>query len=176
MAEVVRVYGRADSFDIELTKNGGKWEVDVPPDLTDGAYAVQLTAVNDAGETAHWVGELFMVGGVCCLRLDEVRFRTKLSKKSYVVSFSKGHRADLQTPPEYKVIYSRGRAVQVKKVSRPLYSVELTTHLNVGEPTPLHIAGLERKEAEVQAKRTLGVEYITPLSITLRKECRHAQR
>lgn len=176
MAEVVRVYGRADSFDIELTRNGDKWEVDVPPDMTDGVYAVQLTAVNDAGETAHWVGELFMSGGVCCLRLDEVKFRTKLSRKSYTISLSKGCRAEMQAPPKYAVRYSRGRAVQVKKVSRPLYSVELTTHLSVGEPTPLHIAGLERKEAEVQTKRPLGVEYITPLSITLRKECRHAQR
>lgn len=176
MANIVRVYGRADSFDIELTRNGEKWEVDVPPDLTDGVYAVQLTAVNDAGETAHWVGELFMVGGVCCLRLDEVRFRTRLSKKGYTVNLSSGSCPELRPPTEYAVSFSARRAVQVRKSSRPRYSLQLTTHLTVGEPTPLHVAGLERKEAEIRKRTELGVDYITPLSITLRKECNHAQR
>jgi hypothetical protein len=176
MAEIVRVYGRADSFDIELTRNGNKWEVDVPPDLSDGVYAVQLTAVNDMGETAHWVGELFMVGGVCCLRLGDVKFWTKLSAREYSVNFRKGRSLELQTPSEYVTELSLGRSVQIRKASRPLYSVRLTTHLTMSEPDPLHVSRVERKEIDVRKTRSLGVEYATPLHITLRKECRHAQR
>lgn len=74
--KIVRVWGRADSFDIEFTHEGGtRWKCSVPPDTKDGQYAVEIWAVNEFGELAYWTGELFMVNGVCCLRFDESPYR-----------------------------------------------------------------------------------------------------
>ena len=82
-AKVIRVFGKADSFDIELTPNGDRWEVDIPPDLTDGVYAVQLTAINEVGDEAHWVGELFMCNGVCCINLVDYAYDMRIKVKEY---------------------------------------------------------------------------------------------
>lgn len=68
--KIVRLFGRADSFDIEFAHKGGiTWGCTVPPDTGDGVYSVELTAVNELGETAFWTGELFMCGGACCMKI-----------------------------------------------------------------------------------------------------------
>lgn len=68
--KIVRLYGRAGSFDIEFTHKGGTiWTAKVPPDTDDGVYSVELTAVNELGETAYWTGELYMCGGVCHMEI-----------------------------------------------------------------------------------------------------------
>lgn len=67
---IVRVYGHADSFDIEFVHvEGDVWTCQVPPDTADGVYAVEFWAVNEEGVTAYWTGELFMTNGVCHLEV-----------------------------------------------------------------------------------------------------------
>lgn len=74
--KILRVWGKADSFDIEFTHEGGtRWKCSVPPDTKDGQYAAEIWAVNEFGELAYWTGELFMVNGVCCLRFDDSPYR-----------------------------------------------------------------------------------------------------
>ena len=74
--KILRVWGKADSFDIEFTYEGGtRWKCSVPPDTKDGQYAAEIWAVNEFGELAYWTGELFMVNGVCCLRFDDSSYR-----------------------------------------------------------------------------------------------------
>ena len=70
---ITAVWGRADSFDVIFTPSGaGDWRVSVPPDLSDGQYAVEIWAENDAGEQAYWTGTLYMVDSVLvCLHLTD---------------------------------------------------------------------------------------------------------
>lgn len=88
MAKIIRVFGKADSFDIEFTEKGGRWEADIPPDFTDGVYAVQLTAVNEFGKKSTWVGELFMCNGVCCVKFNDSPYQVWLRVKDYTVNLS----------------------------------------------------------------------------------------
>lgn len=90
MARIIRVFGKADSFDIELSRKGDKWEVDVPPDITDGVYACQLTAINELGESAYWVGELFMCSGVCHIKIRQLPYRVRVSHRRFDISFTSG--------------------------------------------------------------------------------------
>lgn len=69
-AKILRVWGKADSFDIEFEHKGGtRWICRVPPDTKDGQYATEIRAVNEFGETAYWTGILYMCGGVCHLEI-----------------------------------------------------------------------------------------------------------
>ncbi len=71
-AVITRVWGRADTFDIEFSeRTDGKWYVNIPPDLTDGQYAVELYAQNSYGERAYWTGILYMHNGRACLHLNK---------------------------------------------------------------------------------------------------------
>ncbi len=71
-SQIVRVWGKADSFDIEFTyEEGIRWECSVPPDISDGVYAAEIYAMNTLGETAHWCGELFMCNGICHLEIKD---------------------------------------------------------------------------------------------------------
>lgn len=72
---ITRVWGTADAFDIEFEYvNGTRWICSIPPDTVDGAYAVDIYAENDIGNTAHWAGELFMASGVCHLDIFEPEY------------------------------------------------------------------------------------------------------
>jgi len=68
--EIVRVWGRADSFDIEFERIEGtfRWKCSVPPDTSDGIYAVEIWAVNEIGQMVYYTAELYMCGGVCHLK------------------------------------------------------------------------------------------------------------
>lgn len=85
--KILRVWGKADSFDIEFTHEGGtRWKCSVPPDTKDGQYAVEIWAVNEFGELAYWTGELFMCNGVCCLRFDDSPYRIWVKLSSSEIS------------------------------------------------------------------------------------------
>lgn len=74
--EIIRVWGKADEFDIEFTHQGGtRWTCKVPPDTVDGQYAVELWAMNILGETTYWTGELFMCNGICHLNIFDAPYR-----------------------------------------------------------------------------------------------------
>ena len=65
-AEIIRLWGTADKFEIEFTKNTstGRWDVSIPADLEDGHYVVELYAMNEFSEVGYWTGVLFMVQGI----------------------------------------------------------------------------------------------------------------
>lgn len=75
MSRIVRVWGYADSFALEFSQVSPEdWEVNVPPDLSDGQYAVELHAMNAAGLLAMWTGILYMFDGRCRIVLRRERF------------------------------------------------------------------------------------------------------
>lgn len=86
--EIARVWGKADSFDIEFTHKGGaKWSASVPPDFKDGVYATEIWALNVFGERAYWAGELFMCNGVCCIEIEQSSCQLWLMPRSYQLEF-----------------------------------------------------------------------------------------
>lgn len=99
---IVRVWGKADNFDIEFKKSeksGGKWLCAIPPDTKDGQYATEIFGINEYGEKAYWTGILYMCGGVCHLEimaqpftfwLSERRFSFVVEEPNYVIIIKKG--------------------------------------------------------------------------------------
>lgn len=76
LREVVRVWGYADNFELELTHKGGtKWETYVPPETKDGMYAVEIHAINRSGEKSYWNGVLYMCNGVCHLEIKPCAYQ-----------------------------------------------------------------------------------------------------
>ena len=99
-SKIIRVWGKADSFDIEFVHiKGGIWSCQIPPDTKDGQYAAEIHAVNEYGETAYWTGILYMCGGVCHLEIMAQPFTFWLSERrlSFVVE-----------EPNYAVIVKKG--------------------------------------------------------------------
>lgn len=64
------------------------WVVEIPPDMTDGVYAVELTAIDVNGDWAFWAGELFMVDGVCCMDIEPLPYRVTLKVNEYTVNIN----------------------------------------------------------------------------------------
>lgn len=97
--DVKRVWGKADGLSLEFTYKGEEqWETAVPPDTKDGVYAVELWAINGAGELGHWTGELFMCSGVCCINIFsqpyQIWFKTQRHQividKRLIIMFERG--------------------------------------------------------------------------------------
>ena len=110
MAKVVRLFGKADNFNIEFSREGRVWKIDIPPDMTDGVYAVQLTAVDELGETAYWVGELFMCSGVCHLKIERMYADCVFSAESYRMKTSSLHRTEFSVQ-EYSSTFSKNLSI-----------------------------------------------------------------
>lgn len=84
-SKIIRVWGTADTFDIEFTFISGiEWKCSIPPDTADGVYAVELFAMNELQETTHWTGELFMCNGVCHLKLFTQKYNVWFKKTSSI--------------------------------------------------------------------------------------------
>ena len=173
MAKVIRVYGKADSYDIEFTPNGDKWEVDVPPDMTDGVYAVQLTAIDELGECAYWVGELYMVDGVCCLKINEIPYRARLKAKEYEVEFHKRKYDVSCRSSSFDADFNERYNVQVrkKKHSKSNYETRFFATLKTSETATKNTLTLEVKETETKPKTDLYAEYEPETEIFIRKGC-----
>lgn len=117
MAKIIRVFGKADSFDIELTRVGKLWEVDVPPDLVDGVYAVQLVAINEFGESGIWTGELFMCNGTCCINFVDQPYRLWVKVKKYDTQISKKHNNSIEVikPLQYTIQFYKRLSTRIIK-------------------------------------------------------------
>ena len=177
MAKVIRLWGKADSFDIEFTENGDKWTVDIPPDMTDGVYAVQLTAVDENGNEAYWVGELYMVDGVCCLKLNEIPYKVRLRAKEFDTKCDKQRHIKLCLSSQYTVEFSNKSSIQIKLKDRctSAYITEIAKRLSVCEfDCPLHLQ-IERSKANISKKRSFDTEYTTQLTMLIGKGCCNAR-
>lgn len=88
-SKIIRVWGKADSFDIEFVHiKGDIWSCEIPPDTKDGQYAVEIQAVNEYGETAYWTGTLYMCGGVCHLEIIAQPYLFWISARSLELEVS----------------------------------------------------------------------------------------
>lgn len=55
------MYGHCDSFDIVYEKvSEGLWQAEVPADLSDGKYVVDIFGIDDTGFIVYWSGILYM--------------------------------------------------------------------------------------------------------------------
>lgn len=80
--EIIRVWGRADNYELELKKSkDGSWNCYIPADMEDGTYAVELWAVDSAGKEAYWTGELFMSNGICHVSIYEPNYTILVDDK-----------------------------------------------------------------------------------------------
>lgn len=173
MAEVIRVYGKADSYDIEFTPNGDKWEVDVPPDMTDGVYAVQLTAIDELGDYAYWVGELYMVGGVCHLKINELPYRVRTKPKGYETEFHKHKYYFSCRSSSFAVDFNKKYSVQVKKrkQSNSNYVTEFATRLKLSEAVTGYTLTVATKDVQAKQKTKFHTKYKFETEISIRKGC-----
>lgn len=81
---VVSLYGRADNYELVFMQDSnGLWGATVPPDMTDGTYAVELYAVDWAGNIGYYTGLLYMCNGMTCLRISEDEFKLKIIVDRY---------------------------------------------------------------------------------------------
>ena len=172
MAKVIRLYGKADELNIEFSRNGDKWEADVPPDMTDGVYACQLTAIDELGELAYWVGELYMVNGVCCLKISELPYRVQIKPKEYEVAFHK-RKCDVFCCSSFNIDFGEKIIAQVEKnkCSKPNYIVEFSTTLHTSEFTIRGVSTVNTKKTEKNIKTDFDIEITPKTKIFIRKGC-----
>lgn len=58
---IIAMYGHCDSFDVTYTKIGENlWETEVPADLSDGKYVVEIYGIDETGFIVYWTGILYM--------------------------------------------------------------------------------------------------------------------
>lgn len=173
MAKVIRVFGKADSFDVEFTPKGKVWEVDVPPDMTDGVYAVQLTAIDELGESAYWVGELYMSNGVCHFRFTELPYRGRVSFNEYETKFRKYKYDVLCQVSHYSVEFTDKYSFQFKKKKRSSsnYEVEFVTNLKANESVEHCYIHIKTNEAKVNKTTGLHTKCKPSTEIHIRKGC-----
>ena len=164
MAKVIRVFGKADSFDIELSRKGDKWEVDIPPDMTDGVYAVHLTAIDEHGCFAYWAGELYMIDGVCCLKINEIPYRVKIKpRKKYETKIEKSKHTARFAAASYSARYEKKYNVKVnaaKKISSE-YLVEFSLKLKASEAENRCVVCIDTKNANIHSKNEIKTENTT---------------
>lgn len=55
------MYGHCDDFEVTYTNVGkGLWQAEVPADLSDGKYVVDIYGVDTSGYIVYWTGILYM--------------------------------------------------------------------------------------------------------------------
>ena len=174
-AKIIRVFGKADDFDIELSRKGKKWEVDIPPDMTDGVYAVQLTAIDVNGESAYWVGELYMTDGVCCFKIVELTYKTKIRKNVYETKFRIRNYDMSCSSSLYEFDFSESKDVQIRKNNRSKtnYEVKTDTRLNISDSAEKCTLTIEAKETETKKAKDFHIEFTPKTEIFIRKGCCH---
>ena len=80
-AEIVRVWGTADNIELELKLDNERWICNLPPDLIDGQYAVQLFALRGDGSVGMWTGVLYIANGIKCLHLNQEKYTLWLNRE-----------------------------------------------------------------------------------------------
>lgn len=74
---ITRVYGKADTYELEFHRDSGTWCASVPADLSDGKYVCEIWALDSFGFTAYYTGILYMFDGKAIFRLlgDDIIFK-----------------------------------------------------------------------------------------------------
>ena len=173
MSKVIRVYGKADSYDIEFSPKGDKWEVDIPPDMTDGVYACQLTAIDELGESAYWVGELYMVDGVCCFKFAELPYKAKIKSKDYETEFKANTYSVSCCSTLYETKFNEKLSVNVleKEHKKSNYCTVFIPNLTAAAAVTHREQRTEAKESIIKKRTEYSSEIRLKTVITYRKEC-----
>ncbi len=79
--DIIRVWGKADNIELELKIDNGRWMCNLPPDLVDGQYAVQLFAMRGNGSVGMWTGILYVANGIACLHLKQEKYSLWLNRE-----------------------------------------------------------------------------------------------
>ena len=87
ISDIIRVWGTADNIELELKNNNGRWMCNLPPDLIDGQYAVQLFAMRGNGSIGMWTGTLYVANGIRCLHLKKEKYSLWLMPEQTKLSF-----------------------------------------------------------------------------------------
>lgn len=69
---IVRVWGTADSYNMEFSRIGSteQWSFSgLPIDLEDAQYAVSIWAENDTGDVGYFAGMLYINRGAYVMRM-----------------------------------------------------------------------------------------------------------
>lgn len=84
---VTRVWGKADSFELVFSPSrDGQWYANVPADLEDGQYVVELYCCDSGGSTAYWTGILYLNNSEAVrVRIVADKFKVWLEDESDVV-------------------------------------------------------------------------------------------
>jgi hypothetical protein len=190
MPKVIRVYGRADSYDIELSPRGDKWEVNIPPDMTDGVYACQLTAVDENGEYGYWVGELYMCSGVCCLKINEMPYKVRMHSSQleseygqstgisfhtsrYNTEYKEGRYEFFCRSSSFDAAFDDGYEVEFRKGEETRYRTDFTKASDAELTTTQISFSSSTNINEIRAAAELHTEFRENTEIFIRKGCRH---
>lgn len=173
MSKVIRVFGKADAYDIEFALKGEQWEVSVPPDMVDGVYAVQLTAIDENNVHAYRAGELYMVRGVCCFKIRELPYRAYFRAQEYEVSLHKRKYFIFHDPTLYEIDFEKRYNVRFKKKEPEdsNYKLEFNTGLRTVEVAPHFSVEVATNKMHINPKTDFYVERILKTKIIVRKEC-----
>ena len=171
--KIIRLWGKADNLDIEFKNEGGIWKVNIPPDLTDGAYAVHLTAVNENGECSYWVGELYMADGVCHFKISELLYRTQLKAKEYKSIFCKSKIDTVHSCFLYEVGFAKKHTAHMKKrkQSNSDYSASFAVNFEKTESVARYAFSFKTKELTVKPKTIYHSHCTIKTENSIRKGC-----
>lgn len=91
---IVYMWGYADGFELVFSQlNSRQWAASVPPDLSDGQYAVEIHALAENGYICLWTGILYMNQGKHCLRLNKEKYYFRLKPQAFLIAHEpKKHR------------------------------------------------------------------------------------
>lgn len=93
---IIRVWGRADEFELEFVPSPeGNWRANIPADLSDGQYAVEIHAYNNFDESTYWTGILYMCRGISCMHLDISDITFWLKSTRLKCCLSEEHRVNI---------------------------------------------------------------------------------
>ncbi len=170
MAKVIRLFGKADNFNIEFSRKGRVWKTDIPPDMTDGVYAVQLTAIDELGESAYWVGELFMCRGVCCLKIERRQTGCFFSAKRYRTDFLPVSRTEFSAK-EYGCTFSENLRMHFEIEESKRYTMQFSVSDRIGFSKGTDMDFTAKKLLINSGEKRMLMQCATVLNIG--KECSH---
>jgi len=112
--EIVYMWGYADGFDLVFARQAnGMWTTSVPPDLSDGQYAVEIHALAENGYICLWTGILYMNQGRHCLVINKKKYDFRLKPQVYLQAI------------RWTEISSDGTEREILRLLPPKYSIRL---------------------------------------------------
>lgn len=114
---VVRLTGTVNGDDVIFRRmEGDEWEATVPASL-NGSYILDMTAYDEAGNTAYWARYILVVDlAALKVTLEDCPYRTvlvepmnaRMSPPQYQASVLDGPYSAITSPGQYRAMLQRG--------------------------------------------------------------------